>query len=56
MNELSLEEYKNLARVRFNLLSRAKGYFTVMLTDPDVNVVAKQIARQALHELSEKIE
>lgn len=50
MTELN---YKKLARERYNLLTRARGYFAMLLTDPDTCRVTKVVARQALKEIAE---
>lgn len=46
-------DYQKLARERFNKLERARGYFAVILTDPDVCRQSKLIAKQALKEIKE---
>ncbi len=46
-------DYKKLARERYNLLARARGYFAMLLTDPDICRATKVVAKQALEEIAE---
>jgi len=45
-------DWRKTSREYFNQLKRCRGYFAVIVTDPDTCVASKQVAKEALKELA----